>query len=155
MPTIIYESKIKKEWVDYNGHMNDAEYARVFSLSVDQLMNKIGVNEFFREKENYTLYTLETHIMYMAEAFEEQSIHVTVQIIDYDEKLLHPFFVMKNEQSETLATSEQMLIGIDQETGRPANFPKEINHLIKELATKHEKLPKPTQVGRYIGIKRK
>lgn len=154
MPTIIYESKIPKEWVDYNGHMNDAEYARVFSLAVDQLMNKIGVDESFREKEKYTIYTLETHINYIAEVFERQSIHVTVQIIDYNEKLLHPFFVMRNEQGEELATSEQMLIGIDQESGRPANFPKEINHLIKELAKKHEQLPKPTQVGRTIGIKR-
>ncbi|MCQ9903681.1 thioesterase, partial [Staphylococcus aureus] len=27
----IYQTNVKKEWVDYNGHMNDAEYNRVFS----------------------------------------------------------------------------------------------------------------------------
>ncbi|MDZ7851712.1 MAG: thioesterase family protein [Halomonas sp.] len=31
----LLETRVRPEWVDYNGHMNDAEYARVFSLAVD------------------------------------------------------------------------------------------------------------------------
>ena len=31
----VYESAVAAEWVDYNGHMNDAAYALVFSRSVE------------------------------------------------------------------------------------------------------------------------
>jgi acyl-CoA thioester hydrolase len=33
--SFLYETRVSSEWVDYNGHMNDAAYAKVFSLAVD------------------------------------------------------------------------------------------------------------------------
>lgn len=152
MPKTIYKGEIINEWVDYNGHMNDAEYARVFSLAGEELMIEIGMDEEFFKKETHTIFTLENHICYLAEAFEGEAFHVTAQILDYDEKLLHPFFIMKNERGEQLATSEQMFIGIDQETRRSANFPDEIYQSIQALAEEHRALPKPKQAGRKISI---
>ena len=39
---IIYKTHVAPEWVDYNGHMNDAEYARVFSQACEALIDQIG-----------------------------------------------------------------------------------------------------------------
>ena len=36
-PLRLFETKVASEWVDYNGHMNDAAFAIVFSRSVDAL----------------------------------------------------------------------------------------------------------------------
>src|SRR5690625_479985 len=155
MTTKIYEGKVLAEWVDYNGHMNDAEYARVFSHSIDQLMIEIGIDDTYQKEQSYTIYTLENHLCYLDEAHKGDPIHVTLQLLDYNDKLLHVFFTMKNEKGEKLATSEQMLIGINKETGRAGSFPSEIDKKVQLLAKKHRDLPIPKEVGRTIGIKRK
>ena len=103
--------------------MNDSAYAVVFSMAVDQLMVDLGIDEEFRERMKDSIYTLETHLCYLQEAHKDQVLHVDFQLLDYDSKRLHVFFTMKNEKGERLATSEQMLMGMDIESGRPAPFP--------------------------------
>src|SRR5690625_5707805 len=82
MDNVILTCDVKADWVDYNGHMNDAEYARVFSLAVEQLMNKLGIDESFRNTYDYSIFTLETHICYLAEAHERETLQTTVQLLE-------------------------------------------------------------------------
>lgn len=147
--------KVRSEWVDYNGHMNDAAYAGVFSLALDQFMNEIGLVANFRTQNQFTIFTLETHICYLKEAFENEPIVVSTQIIDYDLKRLHLFFTMKNSDGEKLATSEQMIIGIDTTSRRSAPFPLSIRENIEKLASTDKEKSIPNEAGRAIGLKRK
>ncbi|MBM7551339.1 thioesterase family protein [Thalassobacillus pellis] len=149
-----FKDHVRSEWVDYNGHMNDAAYAAVFSHSVDKLMEYIGLDESARESYAYTIFTLETHLCYLKEARKDETIHVTVQLLDDDAKRLHVFYTMKNDAGEQLATSEQMLMGIDTDKGIPAPFPDTVANRIDSLRQEHEHLTQPKQVGRQIGIKR-
>ncbi|WP_408010123.1 thioesterase family protein [Pseudalkalibacillus sp. A8] len=153
-PVSIYKDQVHKAWVDYNGHMNDAAYAAVFSHAVDHFMVYIGLDEKAREMYRYTIFTLETHLCYLKEAHENEEIYVSVQILDADAKRIHPFFVMKNKNDQIVATSEQMLMGIDMEAGRAAPFPEPIAQKVAELRKAHHSLEKPKQAGRQIGIKR-
>lgn len=155
MDNVILTCDVKADWVDYNGHMNDAEYARVFSLSVEQLMNKIGIDESFRNEHDYSIFTLETHICYLAEAHEGETLKTTVQLLDHDEKRLHVFFTMYNKDGDELATSEQMLMGMDMKEGRPAPFPATIGEHIQHMADEQKELPYPKKAGSQIGIRRK
>ncbi|MBV8474674.1 MAG: thioesterase family protein, partial [Hyphomicrobiales bacterium] len=63
-PLAVYESAVVAEWVDYNGHMNDAAYAVVFSRSVDALMDRIGLDAATRKASGHTLYTMQTMLHY-------------------------------------------------------------------------------------------
>lgn len=146
---------VKNEWVDYNGHLNDAEYARIFSLAVEELMVKIGIDETFREKQSYSIFTLETHLCYLAEASEGEKLNINLQLLDYDSKRMHIFFTMKNEENDMVATSEQMLMGMDMKEGRPGEFPKSIHEQIETIAEKQKDMSIPEQVGRTIGIRRR
>ncbi|KHF41247.1 thioesterase family protein [Halalkalibacter okhensis] len=150
-----YKDHVRKEWVDYNGHMNDAEYAKVFSLSVDSFMDYIGLDEAARQSLDYTIFTLETHLCYAKEAHEGEELTVDVQLLDDDAKRLHVFFTMKNREGIEIATSEQMLMGMDTAKGRPAPFPPVISDIIEKIRNEHELMPRPTQVGRQIGIKKR
>lgn len=152
---LILKDKVYKEWVDYNGHMNDASYATVFSKAVDSLMDRIGIDEIFRNDYHYSIYTLETHITYLMEAHEKEPLEVTVQILDYDSKRIHSFFVMKNRAGDRLATSEQMLMGMDMKEERPAPFPVSIMQKVEQLAEASKGMEKPKEAGRKIGIRRK
>lgn len=149
----IFEGKVQADWVDYNGHMNDAAYALAFSKSVDKLMGLIGIDERFINEHYYTIYTLETHIVYLKETMEGEAFTVRVQLIDHDEKRLHVFFIMHSEDGERLATSEQMLIGIDQNIRRSAPFPESIYKHIIQLQKYSNEQTTPPELGRSIGFR--
>ncbi|MDY7116418.1 thioesterase family protein [Halomonas sp. SSL-5] len=148
---VILESRVAPEWVDYNGHMNDAEYARVFSLALEALIDHIGLDAAGRDRHGYTIYTLETHLCYRREAHEGQPLRVALTLLDRDAKRLHVFLELHDEEGNLLATSEQMLMGMGQESGRPAPFPAEVEALI---ATLPHAAPDvwPALAGRTIGL---
>ncbi|WP_110685440.1 thioesterase family protein [Salinicola aestuarinus] len=148
----LLETRVEDAWVDYNGHMNDAEYARVFSLAVEALMDAIGLDEAGRAEQGYTLYTLETHLCYRQQAYRGERLGVEFVLLDVDAKRLHTFFTLRNADGELLATSEQMLMGIDVTRERPAPFP-------ASVASAIERQPRaggewPSAAGRRIGIRR-
>ncbi|WP_077622752.1 thioesterase family protein [Sediminibacillus massiliensis] len=147
--------KVSKEWVDYNGHMNDAAYAKVFSMAVDALMGKIGLDSDSIDKLSYTIYTLETHLCYLKEAHEGQDLNVEVHLLDRDAKRLHVFFTMKNDNDEAIATSEQMLMGIGTVEGRPAPFPESVSDNVQKLEDMSAGHEIPQQAGRTICIRKK
>lgn len=151
----IFKCHVKQEWVDYNGHMNDSEYAKVFSLAVDEWMNQIGITADFRESEQYTVFTLETHLCYLDEAKEDEELTVNLQLLDHDAKRAHVFFLMENANGDRVATSEQMLMGMNTAEGRPADFPELIMNNIDKIAQDQADLEKPKEAGRTIGIRRK
>ena len=151
----LLREKVCQEWIDYNGHMTDSAYAKVFSIAVDQLMGNIGIDADFREKHQYSIYTLETHLCYFNEAYEGQELQVTIQLLDYDTKRMHVFFTMENDKGNRLATSEQMLMGMNMKEGRPSSFPTSIFSQIESLAESHRNLSKPVETGRIIAIRKK
>ena len=49
-PLDVYATTVAGDWIDYNGHMNDAAYALVFSRSLDALMDRIGLDAATRKR---------------------------------------------------------------------------------------------------------
>ncbi|CAM3523996.1 thioesterase family protein [Halomonas lysinitropha] len=149
----LLEIRVRPEWVDYNGHMNDAEYARVFSLAVEALMDRIGLDDAGRAQHGVTIYTLESHLCYRREAHEGQPLEATLTLLDRDAKRLHVFFELLDMEGNLLATSEQMLMGMGRESGRPAPLPKLVEDAIG--AVPHAARDAwPELAGRTIGIRR-
>ncbi|WP_040980981.1 thioesterase family protein [Oceanobacillus jeddahense] len=150
----IWKGHVLPEWVDYNGHMNDAYYALVFSYSLDALMDEIGLDEEGRTAYTYTIFTLEAHIKYVKEAHENEELHTNVTVLDRDEKRMHLWFEMKNQEDATVATSEQMVMGIDESSGRPAPFPEAVETEVKQLP-KLAKESWPAGANKPMGIRKK
>ncbi|AKG05256.1 3-hydroxyacyl-CoA dehydrogenase [Salimicrobium jeotgali] len=148
-------SKVPVDWIDYNGHMNDADYVRAFSIGVDEFMSVIGLDEEARRKHQYTMYTLENHVCYLDEMHHEEAYEVKMYILDYDAKRVHAFLELYGENGKRAATSEQMLMGMDQSEGRPAPFPEAVSAQLKVFAEYHTPSEAPEEAGRVIGIRRK
>lgn len=149
-----YQEYVHADWVDYNGHMNDSAYAIVFSTAVDRFMDYIGLDEDNRGGLSYTIFTLETHICFLKEALQDEQLSVSIQILNLDSKRIHVFFEMKNNNNELLATSEQMLMGMDTDKERPAPFPESIATELENLWNNHKQLEMPKQAGSRIGIRK-
>ncbi|MCA1010560.1 thioesterase family protein [Halobacillus halophilus] len=154
-PSFRYTKSVPADWVDYNGHMNDAEYSRAFSLATDAFIKHIGLDPAARKQWNYTIFTLETHTCYLQEVKEKAAFEITAKILDYDSKRMHMFFTMKNESGELVATFEEMLMGINQTEGRGAPFPESVAAAIRGIYQAQDNEEYIKQAGRTIGIRKK
>ena len=77
------------DWLDYNGHMNDACYGRVFSDAIDAMMDAIGLDAAYRAQTKGTLYTVEDHRWYEQEVQAGAVLEVQTLVLDFDAKRLH------------------------------------------------------------------
>ena len=151
----IYQTNVKKEWVDYNGHMNDAEYNRVFSDATDAWLALIGLNQETIQRLQYTMFTLENHITFLKEMKEDENIQVKVHLYDYDSKRVHVYMEMFNKDDICSAIYEVMLMGIDINTNRSAPFPEPILESIELYFNTIPINERPKQLGHRIGINRR
>lgn len=154
-PLHLYDAVVLKDWVDYNGHMNDAAYAIPFSRAIDALMDRVGLDEAGRKATNHTIYTLAMQIRYHHEVKEGAAIKVSGQIIEMDLKRIRLYEFMRNSEGTLLATSEQLLASVDQAGPKIAPFPDAILANLQTLYTAHQTLPMPDDAGLGIALKRK
>ncbi|WP_299256804.1 thioesterase family protein [uncultured Kushneria sp.] len=152
MPLQLFTRHVPHDWVDYNGHMNDAAYALVFSHGVDALMDHIGLDETGRAAHGYTVFTLETHLCYLQQVHEDALVVCDVVLLASDAKRLHLFFTLKDEAGTILSTSEQMLMGIGLQSGRSQAFPEAVSTCVTSLP-RLESTHWPEQAGRRIGLR--
>ncbi|MCF7914770.1 MAG: thioesterase family protein [Spirochaetaceae bacterium] len=153
-PRELIRKKIPVEWVDYNGHMNDVEYVRLFGMAVEVFLSRIGLGPEGREMHDYTIYTLETHVCYLHEVKHGETVQVTRHILDRDAKRIHLFLTMLNTEETAVATMELMLMGIEKREKRPSPFPETCEKVIEQLYQIDTPLDLPSQVGRKITIQR-
>jgi len=58
------QTRVKADWIDYNGHMNVAYYVLVFDHSTDALLESLGLGEAYRQGENKSFFVVESHVTY-------------------------------------------------------------------------------------------
>lgn len=151
----VYQSTVRLDWVDYNGHLRDAYYLLIFSHATDALMDLLGLDEAGRQRTGHTLYTLECHLNYLAEVKQGEMVEVRTQLLDHDAKRLHIHHgLYRPGESASLAESEQMLMNIDSAAGRSAPFDEAVASRVRQLAAAHQTLPVPACIGRVIGLRR-
>lgn len=154
-PLHLYDAVVLKDWVDYNGHMNDAAYAIPFSRAIDALMDHVGLDDAGRKATNHTIYTLAMQIRYHHEVKEGAAIKVSGQIIEMDLKRIRLYEFMHDSEGTLLATSEQLLASVDQVGPKIAPFPDAVLANLQTLYTAHQTLPMPDDAGLGIALKRK
>ncbi|MEZ9526474.1 thioesterase family protein [Enterovibrio norvegicus] len=151
----LFESPVLPEWIDYNGHMNDAYYVVAFSKAIDGFMVHIGLNEAFREEHNVSIYTLQSMVTYLKEVAEAEPIIIQGQLLESDSKKLRLFMTMMHVQThDELATMETLLLHMDMQAHRAAPFLAHTQALIDEIQTAHHVLDTPKSAGSAIAMKR-
>jgi acyl-CoA thioester hydrolase len=147
---------VPPEWVDLNGHMNVGHYVVAFDHATGTLCDQFGLGWDYTLTGVGTTFVIEAHVTYDREVGGGDPLRITTQIIDYDQKRLHFMHTMYHaERGFLAATNEVMLMNIDLATRRSAPWPEWSRQRIEEMANVHAKLPRPNQVGRIIGIRRR
>ena len=156
-PLLIYDGRVKSDWIDYNGHMRDGHYVVVCSDATDNLMDHFGIDQAYRDRTQSTAYTLELKIRFLAELSEDEPFFITAQMLGSDSKRYHVYLRMvRKESGELAATHESVMLHVDQTAGpASAPFPDEIAARVAALTEAHEGLPFPDDASRPITMTKK
>ena len=138
----ISTEKIKKEWTDYNGHMNVAYYVLIFDLNAAELlMNKFNMGEKSAKETNKSTMVVESHITYNQELLEGDEVDLNLIYFNHDKKRLQYKFEMVHKTKNYLASTIEILaLYVDLEQRKVAEFEEEkikiMDNFIKENQSK-------------------
>ncbi|MCA1777352.1 MAG: carnitine 3-dehydrogenase [Loktanella sp.] len=139
------------DWVDYNGHMNEARYLETFGAATDRFMALVGCDAAYIEGGS-SYFTAETHIRHLGEVRAGEGIGVETQVLKGEGKKLHIFHWMR-AGDRLLATGEQMLIHVNLGTRRASEPEANVAGPLARVAAAHAALPWPEGAGAAIGAR--
>jgi acyl-CoA thioester hydrolase len=117
---------IKKEWTDYNNHMNMAYYVLVFDQVWEVMLEKFKMGENSAKTTNMSTMVVETYTTYNNEVKEDDEVEINLTFFDHDKKRLHYKMEMIEKSSQKLsATLEMLSLYIDLNKRKVSEFENE------------------------------
>ncbi len=145
-----FETIVRPDWADYNGHMTDFRYGQVFGDAMDALYRQVGIDEAYR-KGGQMFYTVESHVRHLAEAKVGERLYVATQILGVDEKRLHVFHRLHRSADErVIATGEQMHLNVDAVAARACAMSPAVRGRLEAVRSLNVSTF-PAEAGRPVG----
>ncbi|MBF9035474.1 hypothetical protein HKCCE2091_14600 [Rhodobacterales bacterium HKCCE2091] len=149
VPPVTVARQVPPDWVDYNGHMNEARYLTAFSDGADRLLAWAGMDAAC-VAEGHSVFTVETHIRHIGEVHIGDRIEVTTRVIAAEGKRLHLWHEL-SARGTLAATGEQLLLHVDLATRRTALPRADVGAWLSRAAGAQAGLPWPDGAGRHVG----
>ena len=87
---------------------------------------------------------------------QDDPVRVTVQLLDFDEKRLHFFMMLRHATDGWVsATSENLSLHVDMGSRKVTPFPSDILANLAIMKAMHARMPRPEDAGRTISISRR
>ena len=145
VPPVVHWDEVRPEWIDYNGHMNVAYYVLVFDRGTDALFDRLGIGEEYRVRTGRTLFAVESHVAYLAEATLGERVRVESGLIGVDDKRVHFMSRMFRADGRLAATYEALGLHVDLARRRAAPFDAATRARLAAAVS-----PLPPEAGRAI-----
>ena len=134
------KDKVKKEWTDYNGHMNVAYYIHIFDITADILLNKFSMAGDSAIKDKKSTFVVETHTTYNKELKLDDEVEIYLKHLDHDKKRIHYKVSMFHKDKKYLAaTTEVLSLYIDLEKRKVTEFELKKIKLMNEFIKNNSK----------------
>lgn len=152
-PFVSSTMRVEPAWIDYNGHMNVAYYHVLFDRAVDEGFGLVGLGPDYVEERNASYFAAEVHTQYKRELKLGDTVRVTLQLIDHDDKRLHYYLEIRHAAEGWVAASaENLSLHVDMATRKVMPFPDDIMGNLAVMKAAHARLARPAALGRIIGI---
>ena len=138
MSVHIANQTVKKEWTDYNNHMNMAYYILVFDQVWEVMLEKFKMGENSAKTTNMSTMVVETYTTYNNEVKEGDEVEINLTFFDHDKKRLHFKMEMIEKSSKKLsATLESLSLYIDLNRRKVTEFENEKIKIMNEFISKN------------------
>ena len=139
MSVHISDQIIKKEWIDYNNHMNMAYYVLVFDAVWEIILKKFKIGEDSAKSTQMSTMVVETHTTYNSEVKLGDEVEINLTFFDHDKKRLHFKMEMIEKSSRKLsATLEMLSLYIDLNQRKVAEFELEKIKIMDQFIIDHK-----------------
>ena len=150
-----YQTTVKPEWIDYNGHMNVGYYHIAFDNAVEPFFHWLGLTSEFRQANHCSTFAHEAHLHFLREVSEGDPIRFETRLLDYDRKRIHFYQEMFHIDEGYLAASHESISSyMDMQTRRTAVMPDDISSRLANIKQAHQSLPLAPQVGSVIATRK-
>ena len=134
MSVYITDQIIKKEWTDYNQHLNMAYYVLIFDKAWEVILEKFKMGEHSAKTTKMSTMVVETHTEYINEVKEGENVEITVTYFDHDKKRLHFRLEMIEKNTKKIsATMEWISLYVDLKVRKVAEFEEEKIKIMDEF----------------------
>tara|TARA_B100001559_G_C16149888_1_gene461438 strand:+ start:142 stop:609 length:468 start_codon:yes stop_codon:yes gene_type:complete len=139
MSVHVTTKRIKKDWTDYNEHMNMAYYVLVFDKAWEIILEKFKMGEHSAKTTKRSTMVVETHTTYNNEVKQGEEVDIFLTYFDHDKKRLHFKMEMYEKTKKTLsATIEMLSLYIDLNQRKVSEFEEEKTKIMDEFISKNK-----------------
>ena len=149
---LVYETRVKAEWIDHNGHMNVAFFVLAFDEATDAAYEHWGIGMDYPDRSGCSVFTLGINVDYLGELFEGDAIRVETTLVDFDAKRIHYFHRMiETDGGKLVATNECLCMNVDLTARKATPFAADVAEKLARFASDSEP---PKGFGRALRIRR-
>jgi acyl-CoA thioester hydrolase len=131
-----YREQVRPEWLDYNGHLNDASYAIVLTAAHELLLEHLGLSAEYRKSHQASMFTVEMHLHYLAEISTGQTLTASTVVTEADHKRLRLHSEL-HADATLAATGECLYLHVDTAAGRTAPLPADRQAAVDAMLAAH------------------
>jgi acyl-CoA thioester hydrolase len=153
-PFSTYRTRVREEWLDYNGHLHDASYGIVLSEANEELFAALGLSIDYRQERSASMFTVESHIRYLAECSDGQELTASTILVDAGPRTMRLHTELLDAAGTPVATGEYFYLHVDTVRGKVTDLPPERLRRVEQLRAEHAGLPRPAHLGRGVGAPR-
>lgn len=145
-----HSEPLQDAWLDAYGHLNEAYYLVPFSNATWIMQDHFGIGVSYFKETGCGIYTVETHLRYLAEVRPPAELEIETIIIGSDPKRIW-FAHEMIADGKLRATAEFMLLHYDTGEGRASAMPDEVQEALAAATLETA----PDWAGRRIGLHKK
>ena len=101
--------EVKKEWIDYNKHMNMAYYVLIIDKAWEVALEKFKMGANAAKNEKRSTMVVETNTKYLNEVKEGEEVDVNLTYFDHDKKRLHIKMEMIGKNTNKISASMEWI----------------------------------------------
>lgn len=144
---------VPDSYCDYNGHLNEGYYLVMMSQATDTVLDAAGLDAISRELHQFSAFTVQNNLRYFREVYKGQVLTAYSRLLSSDSKRLRIWHELRSEDgSETYASVECLLVGVDMKTRKSAVWPEPVSRAIEVLQACHREYPWPVGAGNSITL---
>jgi acyl-CoA thioester hydrolase len=145
---------VRPEWIDYNGHMNVGYYHVAFDAAAEPFFEFLGLTQEFRRRHGSTTFALESHLNFLREVRQGDTLRFEARLLDFDAKRIHFYQEMFHAAGGFCAAScESLSAHVSIATRRTAPMPQELLERLAAVKAAHGSLARPWQVGHVMSAR--